>query len=81
MGLDFRDGKYKRSVNIGKRTVKDGEAAAVWDVNGRHTEIVGPKLVRLWWSQIRFLDRFTASPEQYLIVRNQFDSHRHRQSK
>jgi len=68
MGLDFRTGNYTRYVRLGKRTIKAGEAAAIWNVNGVHREIVGPKLVYLYYSQIRFLDYFAASKDQYLHV-------------
>lgn len=68
MGLDFRNGSYTRFVRCGKRTIKAGEAAAIWNVNGVHREIVGPKLEYLWYSQIRFLDYFAASKDEYLHV-------------
>jgi len=66
MGIEFRGSHYKRDVHFGKRTVKEGEAVAVWDVNGIHTQIIGPRLVRLFFSTINFLDRRTASPTEYL---------------
>ena len=68
MGIDFRTGHYTRYVRLGKRTIKAGEAAAIWNINGVHREVVGPKLVHLWYSQIRFLDYFAASKDQYLVV-------------
>jgi len=68
MGILFRDSKYVRFVRFGKRTVKDGEALAVWDENGVHTEHVGPQFVRLWMSTIRFLDRFVAGADEYLVI-------------
>ena len=34
-----------------------GEAAAVWDMNGQHQQIVGPRLKRLFFADIRFLVR------------------------
>jgi len=68
MGIEFRDGRYRRDVSFGKRTVKDGEAVAVWNRLGVHTQIVGPRLVYLFFSSIQFLDRFMAGPDQYLIV-------------
>jgi len=55
-------------VRFGKRTVKDGEALAVWNEQGVHTEHVGPQLVRLWMSTIRFLDRFVAGADEYLVI-------------
>ena len=70
MGIDFRDARYRRFVTLGKRTVKDGECMVVWNRKGAARVVVGPRLERLWCSQIRFLDRFTASPEQYLCVRH-----------
>lgn len=68
MGILFRDSKYVRYVRFGKRTVKDGEALAVWNQNGVHTEHVGPQFVRLWYSTIRFLDRFVAGADEYLVI-------------
>jgi len=68
MGILFRDSRYVRFVRFGKRTVKDGEALAVWDENGVHTEHVGPQFVRLWMSTIRFLDRFVAGADEYLVI-------------
>lgn len=55
-------------MRCGKRTVKDGEALAVWDEHGVHTEYIGPALVQLWMSTIRFLDRFVARADEYLVV-------------
>lgn len=69
MGIDFRGSGVVRRVKFGKRTVKDGEAVAVWDQYGQHTQIIGPKLVRLWWSTIRFLDRHVAGLDEYLRIR------------
>lgn len=69
MGIQFRDSSYRREVTMGKRTVKDGEAVAVWDRLGVHRQIVGPKLVRLFFASINFLDRITASSEEYLQVK------------
>ena len=43
MGLDFRGGNYRRYIRFGKRTIKQGEAAAVWNMNGTQTEIIGPR--------------------------------------
>jgi len=55
-------------VRCGKRTVKDGEALAVWDENGVHREYIGPRFVKLWMSTIRFLDRFVARADEYLVI-------------
>ena len=68
MGLDFRDHHYRRYVTIGKRTVKDGEAMLIWNRNGVTREVVGPALVYLYCSAIRFLSKYTAGPEEYLVV-------------
>jgi len=68
MGILFRNSNYVKFVRLGKRTVKDGEALAVWNEHGVHTEHVGPQLVRLWMSTIRFLDRHVAGADEYLIV-------------
>jgi regulator of protease activity HflC (stomatin/prohibitin superfamily) len=68
MGVTFRDGQYLRRVRLGKRTVKEGEAAALWNISGKHTEIIGPCRKALFFSTIRFLDRFTASRDQFLSI-------------
>ena len=68
MGKNYRDGRYNRRVSLGKRTVKDGEAVAIWDRRGRHTQIIGPRLVYLFYSTIRFLDRFVAHHDEYLVI-------------
>jgi len=64
----FRDGQYYRHVRIGKRTVKDGEAAAIWSYDGTRKVIVGPQRVRLFFAHVRFLDRHVADQNQYLAV-------------
>jgi hypothetical protein len=69
MGVDFRNGTYRRRVRLGKRTVKDGEAVVIWDRNGISREVIGPKLVTwIWFSTIRFLDRHVANERQYIAV-------------
>ena len=70
MGIEFRDSRYKRDVSFGKRTVKDGEAVAVWNRLGTHQQVVGPRLVRLFFSTIVFLDKMTAGPKEYLVITN-----------
>eukprot|EP00475_Leptophrys_vorax_P015775 TRINITY_DN2210_c0_g1_i1.p1 TRINITY_DN2210_c0_g1~~TRINITY_DN2210_c0_g1_i1.p1 ORF type:complete len:447 (-),score=108.41 TRINITY_DN2210_c0_g1_i1:72-1412(-) len=70
MGIEFRDGRYLKRVWMGKRTVKEGEAAAVWSLSGRHRQIVGPRREHLFFSTIRFLDRFTARNGEYLVVKH-----------
>lgn len=68
IGLQFRTGNYERRVKWGKRTIKAGEAAVVWDRRGRAHEIVGPRLVYLFYSTIRFMDQRIATSTQYLRV-------------
>jgi hypothetical protein len=53
---------------FGKRTVKDGEAVTIWNRNGQSREVIGPKLVRLLFSTIHFLDRYTAGLDEYLVI-------------
>lgn len=77
MGVDFRGKGYVRRVRIGKRTIKEGEAVAVWDAYGRHEQIVGPCLIRLWWSTIRFLEHHSAGSEAYLRVQNRDGTIKH----
>jgi hypothetical protein len=69
MGIEFRGSYYKKDVSLGKRTIKDGEAAAVWNRLGVHRQVVGPRLTRLFFSTIMFLDKRVAGPNEYLIVR------------
>ena len=68
MGITFRTGNYITFVRLGGRTIKDGEAAAIWDRKGVHTHVVGPKRVMLWYSTIHFLTRHMARGTQYLQV-------------
>jgi hypothetical protein len=69
MGITFRSGNYIRFVRIGGRTIKDGEAAAVWNNRGVHTQIIGPRRLQLFFSTIRFLTRHKAEAHQYLVVK------------
>jgi len=64
----FRDGNYYRHVRFGKRTVKDGECAAIWAYDGKRVVVNGPQRVRLFFAHVRFLDRHVASQSQYLDV-------------
>lgn len=68
MGITFRSGDYIRYVRLGGRTIKDGEAAAVWRSDGTHEQIVGPRRVRLFFSTIRFLTRYKADSTQYIVI-------------
>lgn len=70
MGITFRSGGYTKFVRIGGRTIKDGEAAAIWNRSGKHTQIIGPKRVVLVYSTIRFLTRFKAEADQYLKIQH-----------
>eukprot|EP00286_Rhodomonas_abbreviata_P002248 CAMPEP_0181347912 /NCGR_PEP_ID=MMETSP1101-20121128/34127_1 /TAXON_ID=46948 /ORGANISM="Rhodomonas abbreviata, Strain Caron Lab Isolate" /LENGTH=505 /DNA_ID=CAMNT_0023460149 /DNA_START=134 /DNA_END=1652 /DNA_ORIENTATION=- len=69
-GVTFRSGGYVRRVLLGGRTIKDGEAAAIWDVNGNHRQVVGPSREWMYRSTIRFLTRHKAEANQYIIVRH-----------
>jgi len=64
----FRDGTYHKTVTFGKRRVKDGECCAIWDSMGRVRNVVGPKREFIYWSDVRFLDRFVANQNEYLVV-------------
>ncbi|GMI06032.1 hypothetical protein TrRE_jg12496, partial [Triparma retinervis] len=44
------------------------QAGAVWDMYGRHRQVVGPALVRMWYSHIRFLDKHLAGPTEFLKI-------------
>jgi len=77
MGITFRSGGYIKFVHIGGRTIKDGEAVAIWDRNGKHREIIGPRRVQLFQSTIRFLTRFKAESHQYLVVKHRSGKREH----
>lgn len=68
MGLTIRRGNYKKRVRLGKRTVKDGEAAVIWSNNGRLRQVIGPSMEYMWFSTIQFLDKFSANNNQYLFI-------------
>jgi hypothetical protein len=53
---------------MGGRTIKDGEAAAIWNVNGVHRQIIGPRRVYMYNSTIRFLTRHKAESHQYIRI-------------
>lgn len=69
MGVTFRSGNYVRFVRLGGRTIKDGEAAMIWNSQGISRLVVGPQRVTLWYSTVRFLDRYKAEAHQYLKLR------------
>ena len=64
----FRDAKYHKYATIGKRRVKEGECCSIWDRRGRVRNVIGPKLVRIFLSDVRFLDRFVADHSSYLEI-------------
>mmetsp|Transcript_30183 Transcript_30183/g.78230 ORF Transcript_30183/g.78230 Transcript_30183/m.78230 type:complete len:468 (+) Transcript_30183:74-1477(+) len=74
----FRDGSYYRHVLFGKRTVKEGECAAIWLADGRRKVVEGPKRVRLFFSHVRFLNRYVAASDQYLVVQYRDGRKEHR---
>lgn len=74
----FRDGSYYRHVIVGKRTVKQGECAAIWQANGKRKLIEGPRRKRLWFAHVRFLDRFVADQQQYLEIQYRDGNREHR---
>lgn len=69
MGIEFRGSYYKKDVMFGKRTIKDGEAVAIWNRLGVHRQVIGPRLTRLFFSTILFLDKKIAGPNEYLVVK------------
>lgn len=68
MGRDFRDSRYYRYCWIGKRTIKEGEACVVWNRKGAHRVVRGPYLKRMFFTSIRFMDRYTCNDKEYLEV-------------
>ena len=77
MGFTFRDHHYSRFVRVGKRTIKDGEAASIWTRTGKQKIVIGPSLQRLFYAHVRFLQRHTAEPTQYLEVHHKDGSISH----
>jgi regulator of protease activity HflC (stomatin/prohibitin superfamily) len=65
----FRDGNYHKKVTIGKRRVKDGECAAIWDRNGGYRTVIGPKRETIYMSDVRFLTRYIAAQNEYLEIK------------
>lgn len=43
--------------------------AAIWNYNGSQKEVIGPALVRMFFSTIRFMDQHIACLEEYLVIR------------
>lgn len=70
MGVPFRSEKYTLFVRLGWLTIKDGEAAAVWNRCGVHNQVVGPKRMWLFNSTVCFLTRHKAESHQYLQVKH-----------
>jgi len=70
MGVTFRTAGYTKFVRLGGRTIKDGEAAAIWNRGGVHAQVVGPRRVNLLFSTIRFLKRHKAESHQYLVIKH-----------
>ena len=68
MGIEYRGASIQKRVRFGKRTIKDGEGAIVWNRKGVVTEHIGPQLIYLFYSTIRFMDRVIARANEYLIV-------------
>ena len=64
----FRDGSYCKRLWVGKRTVKQGECAAIWDDKGTCTLVLGPRRVWAFFSTIRFLTFHRAGKQEYIVV-------------
>ena len=73
----YRAGNYHRFVPVGKRRIKDGEQCMIWDRRGNVTKHTGPKLKRIWMSNIRFCDRHVANDNEYLEVKFRDGRRRH----
>eukprot|EP00128_Syssomonas_multiformis_P009500 Colp12_sorted_trinity150504_noHs@12296 len=72
--VNFRNSSYRKSVIIGKRTIKEGEAAAVWNVNGTMKILTGPQRKYFFCVDVTFLDRYIATDTEYLVINFQ-DGH------
>jgi len=77
-GGDFRDGSYRKRVWFGKRTVKEGEVCAIWNIRGEHKLVVGPRRRYIFMSDVRFLDRYTADQSEYLVINHLSGEKEHR---
>lgn len=64
----FRDGSYCKRLWVGKRTVKQGECAAIWDDKGTCSLVLGPRRVWAFFSTIRFLTFHRAGKQEYIVV-------------
>ncbi len=64
----FRDGSYCKRIWVGKRTVKQGECAAIWDDKGTCTLVEGPRRVWTVFSTVRFLTFHRAGKNEYIVV-------------
>uniref|UniRef100_A0A7S2QU90 Band 7 domain-containing protein n=1 Tax=Chlamydomonas chlamydogama TaxID=225041 RepID=A0A7S2QU90_9CHLO len=76
--LVFRDAKYHAKVFIGKRTVKEGECAGIWDMSGEYRVIEGPKREWMAFSRVRFMNRHIADCNQYLKIQYRSGTIEHR---
>jgi len=70
MGVTFRSSSYLKFVRIGGRTIKDGEAAVVWNNKGISKQVIGPERIYLFFATVRFLTRHKAEAQQYLVVKH-----------
>ncbi|KAH3760711.1 hypothetical protein Pelo_7456 [Pelomyxa schiedti] len=66
---NFRGSYYHKNVCCGKRTVKRGECCATWNLSGEYSVHEGPVRIWMFCSEVAFLDRATAGPNQYLVVK------------
>ena len=64
----FRDGSYCKRIWVGKRTVKQGECAAIWDDKGTCTLVEGPRRVWAAFSTVRFLTFHRAGKNEYIVI-------------
>jgi regulator of protease activity HflC (stomatin/prohibitin superfamily) len=64
-------------VVFGKRTVKEGEVCAIWNLKGEHKLISGPHRQWIFMSDVRFLSRYTADQSEYLVVKHRTGTKEH----
>jgi len=75
--ITFRGSSYHKYVFFGKRTVKQGEVCAIWDDTGAQKLIYGPRRVWVWKSTVKFLDRYFADQQQYLVIKHKSGKREH----
>jgi hypothetical protein len=54
---------------LGFKTIRKGERAAIWYINGKVKMVDGPKMLLLYNQKIDMLKLFTAEPDEYISIK------------